>query len=415
MASNAPTPAPEGARPKLPRWRRALVGTLVVLGCLLAPLAGLAVWLHNTLLDTDQYVETVGPLAENAAVQQAVATRVTNTIIEDGDIERRIADALPDNASFVAPFVTDGAERVIEDLALRVVESDQFAKLWDEVNRRAHTQVVAVLKGEKVRNVETKNGEVAIAIGPIVSRTVARLQDVGIRGLDNVEVHNDRVVLISSDQLDDAQSGVKLLDRLVVVLPIVMVSAFAVAIAFSGNRRRTVLRSALGFALAMAFVGIALNIGRSLYLNSLPDSVNRAAATAVYDQLVVFLRTGLRALFTLAVIVAIVAWLAGPSQVATRIRSGVGNLLGRRPEGATVAPSGLATFMAEIRVVLRVVIIGAGIVILLASDHPGPLAVLVTALLVAAVLLFVEVLARPAVQARAATPSGSAEGVVSST
>ena len=53
-------PAPVETTPqRAPRWRRILSATLVVLGCIFAPLAIHAVWIHNTLLNTDQYVATV--------------------------------------------------------------------------------------------------------------------------------------------------------------------------------------------------------------------------------------------------------------------------------------------------------------------------------------------------------------------
>ena len=66
MTSTAPSSTPSAAPPKrrVPRWRRILVGFLVVVGCVLAPVSIIGVWVHNTLLDTDQWVDTVGPLVE---------------------------------------------------------------------------------------------------------------------------------------------------------------------------------------------------------------------------------------------------------------------------------------------------------------------------------------------------------------
>ena len=52
---------------EVPRWRR-IVGTiLLVVGCVLVPVSLSAVWVRNTLLDTDNYVSTVGPLASESA------------------------------------------------------------------------------------------------------------------------------------------------------------------------------------------------------------------------------------------------------------------------------------------------------------------------------------------------------------
>lgn len=64
-----------------------MCGILVVLVCILAPVSVLAVWLHSTVLDTDQYVATVAPLAHKPAVQEAIATRVTNALVASTDLE----------------------------------------------------------------------------------------------------------------------------------------------------------------------------------------------------------------------------------------------------------------------------------------------------------------------------------------
>jgi hypothetical protein len=57
------------------RWRTILAVLLIVLGCVLAPLAGLAVWARNQVTNTDRYVRTVAPLAADPAIQAASPTR----------------------------------------------------------------------------------------------------------------------------------------------------------------------------------------------------------------------------------------------------------------------------------------------------------------------------------------------------
>ena len=78
-----------------PRWRRILVAVLVVLGCIFVPLSVLSVWMKTTLLDTNNYVATVAPLADNSSVQNAIADRVTNTLIVNNSVDQRIVDRLP--------------------------------------------------------------------------------------------------------------------------------------------------------------------------------------------------------------------------------------------------------------------------------------------------------------------------------
>src|SRR4051794_24083391 len=57
------------------RWRAPTAAVLIVIGCILAPLAVTAVWANRQVSDTDRYVETVAPLAKDPAVQAAVATK----------------------------------------------------------------------------------------------------------------------------------------------------------------------------------------------------------------------------------------------------------------------------------------------------------------------------------------------------
>jgi hypothetical protein len=120
----------------------------VVLGCILAPLSALSVWMKTTLLDTDNYVATVAPLADKASVQNAIADRVTTSLVTNNNVEQRIVDRLPDKAKFVAPKISDALASYVHDTTLKIVQSDQFATLWKETNRRAHTQIVALLEGK---------------------------------------------------------------------------------------------------------------------------------------------------------------------------------------------------------------------------------------------------------------------------
>jgi hypothetical protein len=172
---------------RLPRWRRVLVAFLVVLVCILAPVSVLAVWLHSTVLDTDQYVATVGPLARDPAVQEAIATRITNTLLASTDLDARLTDALPPKASFAAPAVAEAIKRVVHDTGLRLAQSEQFSTIWEQANRRAHTQLVAVLQGKGGGKLETKNGQVVVHLGPVVDKVKVALEKVGINVFSGVE------------------------------------------------------------------------------------------------------------------------------------------------------------------------------------------------------------------------------------
>ena len=45
---------------------------------------------------------------------------------------------------------------------------------WEESNRRAHQNLLAVLNGEDVRNFQTSNGQVVLDLSPLVQRVSDR-------------------------------------------------------------------------------------------------------------------------------------------------------------------------------------------------------------------------------------------------
>ena len=108
-------------------------------------------------------------------------------------------------------------------------------------------------------------------LGPVVDRVKAALASAGINVFARVDAEriNNQIVLLDSDQLRKAQKAVDAFDKLAIVLPIVTVVLFAVAVALSGNRRRTILRTGLGVAIAGALMLTLFNVGRSVYLNAL--------------------------------------------------------------------------------------------------------------------------------------------------
>jgi hypothetical protein len=397
-------PSDQESKRRTPRWRRTLVALLVVVGCVLAPISVIGLWARNTLLDTDQYVDMVGPLAEDPAIQRAVSDRVTRRLMTSVDVEGEIVAAFPRAEPF-APSIASGLETFVREATLRIAQSDRFQTLWENANRRSHSQVVAVLEGKGTETVETRDGKVVVNVGPMVNLVKARLGDRGVTIFERVEGRiPQQFVLFDSEQLTKAQSGVRFFKRVTYALPFLALLAFAAAVALSPNRRRTLLRAALGLAFGMALVLIVFNLARGSYLDAIERAGrSREANAAAFDQVLEFLRLSLRTMFAVGLAVALGAWIAGPGRLATRIREGVLGLV--RGEGDADV-TGVGRFVGTYRVALRVLVVGVGGLILVVLSHPGVVAVLVVAALVVAGLLLIEFLGRAAPRVTEGTTSG---------
>jgi hypothetical protein len=68
LRATAPLDAPKRPPERPPgrgRWRTVVASLLIVVGCVLAPLSVVAVWIRNQVTDTDRYIATVTPLARD--------------------------------------------------------------------------------------------------------------------------------------------------------------------------------------------------------------------------------------------------------------------------------------------------------------------------------------------------------------
>src|SRR3954451_14561704 len=87
MTDLEPVPSSQSSR-----GRATVVVVCLVLAALLTTPAAFAYWGQRTLNDTQRYVDTVGPLVNAPEVQAAIATRVTDAIQRQVDVESIITD-----------------------------------------------------------------------------------------------------------------------------------------------------------------------------------------------------------------------------------------------------------------------------------------------------------------------------------
>jgi hypothetical protein len=389
--------------------RRFTVVTLLVIACILAPIAGSSIWLKNQVTDTGRFVRTVKPLASNPAIQDAVAANVTTALFTRVDINARAQQALPPRAKFLAGPLATGLHNFTENATKQFLASPAFQKLWAELSTRAHTQLVKILTGQG-HYVQTAHGEVAIDLAPVLARVKQRLDERGVTIFDRVPTATvkSKFVLIDSKTLDNAQKGVRLLKAVAIGLPLLVLALFAAAIAVSRQRRRTLLQASLGLAFAMAVLGVGLTIGRSIYLSkvagpNLPDD----AAGAAYDIVVHYLRLGLRVIAGVALLVAAGAFLSGPSRVAVAVRGWFGSALGWAQGETGVSSTAVGRWVRAGKRPLRIAAIVLPVVIFLLWDTPTVSLVIALVALALFLLLLIEFLGRapPGPAGRVPTPT----------
>jgi hypothetical protein len=294
--------------------RRASVVALLVLGCGLAVLSVVAIWLRVTLLNTDRYVDTVAPIAADPPVQKAVADKLSGVIESKIDVQALARDVLPRRVDVLAPAIASGVQSTIRSQLNAFTSSTRFQQLWKEANRRAHQRILALLESGRSKRLALEGDTVYLDLSPAVDRIKKALD---ARGLTRIAAAippsvDGRIELIRSSALTDAQTGVKLLKAIAIVLPLIALLCLAGSVALTRPWRRGLLHAAIGVVIAMLVMMAALAVARSAYLDALgKGALPRDAASDIFDTTVAFLRHGVRVVVGAAVVLALLAFVAG--------------------------------------------------------------------------------------------------------
>ena len=221
------------ARPSRRRfsWRSFVAIVLIVLGCVLAPIAVVGVWAGNQVTDTGRYVATVQPLIDNPAIQNVLTDRITNEITSQLNLTGLINQAtaqlqtrgLPRISTLLTTFgpqITSAVTGFIHSTVHTVISSQAMANAWVQVNTVAHQAVVKLLSGQGNGTLTSANGQITLNLGPLIAVVKQDLVARGFGLASNIPIVNPTVALFQAKDLGKAQAGYRLVSDLKIVLPI---------------------------------------------------------------------------------------------------------------------------------------------------------------------------------------------------
>jgi hypothetical protein len=394
------------------RWRTIVAALLIVLGCVLAPLAGVAVWARNQVTDTDRYVATVSPLAGDPAIQNAIADQITAQVFAYLDVQGltgQAVDALTqrgnlppgvaDQLQALSVPIANGVQSFTRSQVGKIVQGPAFADAWVQANRLAHQELVKALTGEGDGAISVEGDTVSINLAAFIQTVKQQLISAGFSLAERIPQVNASFVLFQSKDIARARSAFDLLTTLGNWLPVLALVLLALGVYVARDHRRALVGAGLGVAVAMLVLAIGLAVFRSIYLDAVPASVlPHDAAAVLYDTIVRFLRAGLRTVFVLGLVVAAGAFMTGQSTTAVRTRQGLARGIGRLQrgaEGAGLRTGPVGTWVDANRRVLRIGAVALAGLALVFWSRPTGKVVLGLTLALLVVLAAIEFLARP--------------------
>ena len=360
--------------------------------------------------DTGRWVATVEPLIHDPAIQAVLTDKITKEITSQlnltGTIDQASAQLNDRGLTRISsllntfgPQIASAVTGFIHSTVQRIISGPRVAKLWVQVNTVAHQALVKVLSGEGNGAISTTNGQIVLNLGPFIAVVKQDLINHGFSLASNIPPVSPTVALFQAKDLGKAQAAYRLIKTLKIVLPILALALLAAGVYVARKRRRALIGAGLGLAASMLILGIGLLIFRSIYLNSVPPSVLPAdAAAAAFDTMVYFIKVSLRVVLVVGLVVAIGAFLTGPSRAAVQTRSVLRSGMdwirhyGER-RGVSTGPVGQWTYLH--RRGLRIGAVALAALIFVFWGSPTALVVILIVVVLLVVLGLIELIGRP--------------------
>jgi hypothetical protein len=304
--------------------RGLLVWGLLVLATILLFVSSLTVWSKRQLLDNDAWADSSSQLLANDQVRGAIAQTLVDRLFQRVDVDSQLRARLPEQAQGAAPALAATLESAAVRAADRMLQTPRVQTLWQNINKRAHAGVVAVLEGKDLGrngNVSTANGAVTLDLRPLITQLATRL-GVEDKLKANADPNAGQVVILKSSQLEAAQTAVKILHALSSLLLIAVFALYALAIYLARSRRRLMLgatgASLIFVGLLIAFMrralgGVIVDSLVKVEANKHPVSVIWALETSVMRDIAVIL-------VVYGALVLLATVIAGPNRPAVAIR-----------------------------------------------------------------------------------------------
>lgn len=266
--------------------RKLLAGIFVLLGSLAVMVAVPAIWATQQLR-SEAYVRTAGPLIDDPAIQEAIASQVIASIedqvdvsgVVEGTVDSLSAVGIPE--SLVREQLGDVLEpteaallALIEKDVRETLDSQAASDVWTSMLRDAGTAITSGAPSEM---------GVTVDLAPVVEEAKRRLVEHGFEAARTVEIQPSAVTItvIEPRVLAEAQRWYDVIALFSAILPALAGVAFLGAL-LAWPRWRTFGTIALGTAGAMGVVALVVALARNPVLAMLPGD-QRVYGEATYD------------------------------------------------------------------------------------------------------------------------------------
>lgn len=269
--------------PKAHHYLRTIVSSLfgfIALALIIVSIV--VVWLDRTLTNTDQYVKTVAPLVTKPEVQDFVADKATDSLLDNKDVPiEDISKELLTKKQITGS--TNEELKMLLSPILRhdlkvVLSSPAFVSAWEKNNRDIHSQLMTQL--------ENKSPTLELNFHPLIVGAVDGFADTELSFVkDKLEIKEDAgQVSVEGKQLDTVHNVYDYFKKATVLIVVLAVAASALCVVISVHHQKTARRVALAVGIFSGFLALILSAPSLVKANEI-DQIERNFALAIVDSI----------------------------------------------------------------------------------------------------------------------------------
>jgi len=395
------------------RGRTAISVVLIVVGLMLAPVAALGTWARLQLVDTDQFVATFAPLADDPQVQSFVADEVTTAITTQIDVSALVGDVfdgvrsldLPPKAETALGLLegpaAQGVQTLIGQVVDQVVASPAFSDMWEASLRLTHERAIALIQGDPDAALQlAQDGTLSLQLDVVAAQVKEVLSERGIGIADLIPEIDREIPLLQADAFVLVRTVYTIAVAAGYWMPWIVLLLLVSGVAVARRPVHVLAWTAALFALVFALLAAGIGIGQSFFVGAVsPAVMPAAAASALFTQITLLLRSTAVALAALGALIAIGSWSVGSTRPARALRSSIrqgADAARAAGERHGVSTGRFGDFVEQWRsaILVLVALVAAALIFM---NRPPTLGGVVGVLLgVAVVFLLVELVRRPA-------------------
>jgi hypothetical protein len=299
------------AAPRYQRRRLIAARVLTVLGIVVGVVGTLATYVRYEALDKHQFRQTSRELIADDTIRNQVAATLVERLYANVDVAAQLQQRLPKDQKPLAGPIAAGLRVASDRFAQQLLARPRIQAVWLRAASVMQQRLVDVIHDRTA--LTTSGGKTVLDLDQLVSE-LTRSVGLGDQVRRRLPASAGQITILRSNQLEQVQDAVRVLEFLASWLWVVVLALWAGAIWLAaGYRRREVRAIAIGFVA----VGILLLVVRSVTGRYVVDSLVasetvRPAARDAWSILTRTLADQAWTLLAVGLVALLGVWLVGP-------------------------------------------------------------------------------------------------------